>query len=507
MVFILNKKLTSILAAGAILLTIAPATGNFVQVGNNIVHAETFKSGTEGTRTLKFNIKPKIETKVLTYGEPVDLIMVIDGSGSQIEPFNSGDYPNKRKINVALLDALNLVESLPEGSQVMIASYSTNTADSYAKKGVTKLISREDAIKVLKDVKDSAPESKYELEWYRVWEKYLNNAGDKIFDKSSTDRPFEEVYEKETAKKNKYVSVVQFTDEWVQDEDIDKSFADWSKANAKTFMSVLYPKTNDVSRSETMMKAVGHPNIYNARGKTDEQRQKDIIEKFKATALKTNTVTTKTFPMGEITIRAEEGISITEAYLISPKGEKTKLLLNNKASWSTISWAGKLEEEGEYKVVYKFSGSPTETKKIFGNVDVSNKSVVNAVDTIDPNKSTSDEVTEEDIPFETIEEKDPNLPLGERKIKVKGELGKKRTTKTFNLINGVRSGDPTIDTKIVKEKIDEVVLVGTKVKQADVKKKPIETGAAASAVSMPLIGLLSGASVIGIAGYIAKRKR
>lgn len=272
-------------------------------------------------------------------------------------------------------------------------------------------------------------------------------------------------------------------------------------------MSVLYPKTNDVSRSETMMKAVGHPNIYNARGKTDEQRQKDIIEKFKATALKTNTVTTKTFPMGEITIRAEEGISITEAYLISPKGEKTKLLLNNKASWSTISWAGKLEEEGEYKVVYKFSGSPTETKKIFGNVDVSNKSVVNAVDTIDPNKSTSDEVTEEDIPFETIEEKDPNLPFGERKIKVKGELGKKRTIKTFNLINGVRSGDPTVDTKIVKEKVDEVVLVGTKVKQADVKKKPIETGATSSTIAMPLIGLLSGASVIGLAGYIAKRKR
>lgn len=341
----------------------------------------------------------------------------------------------------------------------------------------------------------------------KISKRIKRGLNDKLFDKNRKDIPFEEAYEKETTKKNKYVSVVQFTDEWIQDEDIDSSFATWSKANAKTFMSVLYPKTNDVSRSETMMKAVGHPNIYNARGKTDEQRQKDIIEKFKATALKTNTVTTKTFPMGEITIRAEEGISITEAYLISPKGEKTKLLLNNKASWSTISWAGKLEEEGEYKVVYKFSGSPTETKKIFGNVDVSNKSVVNAVDTIDPNKSTSDEVTEEDIPFETIEEKDPNLPLGERKIKVKGELGKKRTTKTFNLINGVRSGDPTVDTKIVKEKVDEVVLVGTKVKQADVKKKPIETGATSSTIAMPLIGLLSGASVIGLAGYIAKRKR
>lgn len=501
----MNKKISSILAAGAIMITVSPVAGTVIEIGNNVVHAESYKAGDSGTRTLNFNIKPneKTDTKTEVIGEPLDLIMIIDGSGSTIEPFNSGDNPNRRKVNVSLGDALKLAESLPEGSQVMIASYTTNKKDSYDKRGVTRLIPKAEAVKILNEIKDSAPASIYEFEWYKVWEKYLNGLNDKLFDKNRKDIPFEEAYEKETTKKNKYVSVVQFTDEWIQDEDIDSSFATWSKANAKTFMSVLYPKTNDVSRSETMMKAVGHPNIYNARGKTDEQRQKDIIEKFKATALKTNTVTTKTFPSGTVTIKAEDGISITEAELISPKGVKTKLTVNNGA----VSWAGKFEEEGEYKVVYKFSGSPKETKKIVGNVDVSNKSLVNAVDTIDPNKSTSDEVTEEDIPFETIEEKDPNLPLGERKIKVKGELGKKRTTKTFNLINGVRSGDPTIDTKIVKEKIDEVVLVGTKVKQADVKKKPIETGAAASAISMPLIGLLSGASVIGIAGYIAKRKR
>lgn len=59
MVFILNKKLTSILAAGAILLTIAPATGSFIQVGNNVVHAETFKAGTEGQEHLNLILNPK----------------------------------------------------------------------------------------------------------------------------------------------------------------------------------------------------------------------------------------------------------------------------------------------------------------------------------------------------------------------------------------------------------------------------------------------------------------
>jgi surface repeat SSSPR-51 protein len=612
----LNKKLSSIIASGAILLTVAPAAGTLIQVGNNVAHAEAFKAGAQATRTLKFNVKAdeKVNTKTETVGEPVDLIMIIDGSGSQIEQFNSGDNPSKRKINVALGDALKLVESLPEGSQVMIASYDTNTIDSYAKKGVTKLIPKADAIKVLNDVKDSAPESKYQLEWYRVWEKYLNGAGDKIFDKSSTDRPFEETYEKDPAKKNKYVSVIQFTDEWVQDEAIDGSFADWSKSKAKTFMSVLYPKTDGNLRSETMMKAVGHPNIYNSRGKSDAARQKDIIEKFKTSGLKTNTVKTKTFPIGEVTIKAEDGISITEAYLVSPTGVKTKLLLNNNVSWSTISWSAKFEEEGEYSVVYKFSGSPTEIKKIVGDVQVSGKSVVNAVDTIEPNKSSAVDTAKEDIPFKTIEEKDPTLPLGERTVKVKGVLGERTITKTYDVLNGKRVGDPKVDTKVTKEPVDEVILVGTKVdekvtyktihkgddgkvlkeenvaaeksefegykyvktesdnsdklnvvtthyyhklittykgvdekgkevilekvdgtkdkkdfkgyifektekldngdvvhhykaKKADEKKKPVETGANASAAIMPLVGISSGVGVLGAAAYIVKRKK
>ena len=124
MVFILNKKLSSIIASGAILLTVAPAAGTLIQVGNNVVNAEAFKAGAQATRTLKFNVKAdeKINTKTETVGEPVDLIMIVDGSGSQIEQFNSGDNPSRRKVNVALGDALKLVESLPEGSQVMIAS-------------------------------------------------------------------------------------------------------------------------------------------------------------------------------------------------------------------------------------------------------------------------------------------------------------------------------------------------------------------------------------------------
>lgn len=594
------------------MLTVAPALGTFVQIDNNIVHAEVFKAGSTGTRALKFNVKvdEKINTKTEVVGEPVDLIMIIDGSGSQIEPFNSGDNPMKRKINVALADALKLVESLPEGSQVMIASYDTNTIDSYAKKGITKLITKADAIKILNDIKDSATESGYQLEWYRVWEKYLNNAGDKIFDKSSTDKPFEEAYEKDPAKKNKYVSVVQFTDEWVQDEDIDSSFANWSKSKAKTFMSVLYPKLDGSLRSETMMKKVGHPNIYNSRGKNDATRQKDIIEKFKATAIQTTTTKTRISPEGSVTVSAEKDVNLSEVELVSPKGTKTKLEVKD----GKALWTGKLDEDGEYTLNYKFTGTPSEIRRVTGDVKVSNKQVVNATDTIEPNKSSAIDTVKEDIPFKTIEEKDPTLPFGERKVKVKGVLGERTITKTFEVINGKRVENPKVDTKVTKEPVDEIVIVGTKVdekvnyktihkgddgkvlkeenkaaeksefegykyikteadnsdklnvltthiyhklittytgidangkevilekvdgikdkkdfkdyvfektekldngdvvhhykvKKADEKKKPVETGANASSAIMPLIGISSGLGIMGAATYVVKRKR
>ena len=263
------------------MVTVAPAIGTVTNIGTNIVHAEAFKAGSTGTRTLKFNVKAEetVSSKTETVAEPVDLILVIDGSGSFVVPFDSGNNPHRQKVNVAISDAIKLVESLPEGSQVMIASYTWNTTESYAAKAVSNLIPKADAIKVLNDVKDKSKLS--DFDWYTTWENYLKTVDSKIYNKNSEVTPYEEAYEKSTAKKNKYVSVVQFTDEWIQNEDIDTSFAEWSKKNAKTFMSVIYTKISGATKSEEQMKKIGHPNIYNARGKTDEQRQKDIIEKFK----------------------------------------------------------------------------------------------------------------------------------------------------------------------------------------------------------------------------------
>ena len=203
-------------------------------------------------------------------------------------------------------------------------------------------------------------------------------------------------------------------------------------------MSVLYPKADGNLRSETMMKAVGHPNIYNSRGKSDAARQKDIIEKFKETAIKTTTTKTRVSPEGTVTVSAEKDVNLSEVELVSPKGTKTKLEvkmekllgLENSMKMVSTKWITNSQEQ------------PSEIKKVTGDVQVSGKSVVNAVDTIEPNKSSAVDTAKEDIPFKTIEEKDPTLPFGERKVKVKGVLGERTITKTYDVLNGKRVGEP-----------------------------------------------------------------
>ena len=146
-------------------------------------------------------------------------------------------------------------------------------------------------------------------------------------------------------------------------------------------MSVIYTKISGTTKSEEQMKKIGHPNIYNARGKTDAVRQKDIIEKFKSSGLKTTVTKDRISPDGVVSVKAE-------VELVSPTGVKKKLEKNSGEA-TFWSWKGKFEEDGEYTLNYKFTGTPSETKTITGTVQVSNKEVAKAVDTIEPNKSSS----------------------------------------------------------------------------------------------------------------------
>lgn len=82
-------------------------------------------------------------------------------------------------------------------------------------------------------------------------------------------------------------------------------------------------------------------------------------------------------------------------------------------------------------------------------------------------------VEKEKIPYQTIEEQDPTLAEGERKVKVKGVEGSKTSTTTYQLDE--KTGEVKPSVKVDEEpKTDEVILVGTKKKAAQVKLRFID---------------------------------
>lgn len=101
----------------------------------------------DGTYTQKIQVvsDPK-KTKV---EKPTDLLLIMDGSGSLLGK-NTKNGP--RVLETAMRDARALVNSLPDGSQVSIMSYTENNSDSYHTPYYTKLLSKADAIAMLDDM-------------------------------------------------------------------------------------------------------------------------------------------------------------------------------------------------------------------------------------------------------------------------------------------------------------------------------------------------------------------
>ena len=80
-----------------------------------------------------------------------------------------------------------------------------------------------------------------------------------------------------------------------------------------------------------------------------------------------------------------------------------------------------------------------------------------------PVKTTETEVVTEKIPFTTKTIKDANLEVGHEQVDVEGVDGEKEITKIYDLEDGKRVGQPKIVEKTLKEPVEKVVRVGTKV--------------------------------------------
>ena len=389
--------------------------------------------------------------KNITTTKPLDLLVVVDSSGSML----AKDVENMVTILRGLLS------SLDDNSRVMIASYTENTATSYTDK-TTRILTKAEAISIFDAVKTSknTPDAVYRYD--DVW-KAAKSVSDVQF-----GRPFEDAFEKGLDPKHTH-SIIQVTDGWLDHETIDTSFVQWATKNAKTFMSVLLG-SNSSSRSYTEMVAAGHSNIYMVP--YNDQLDLAAVTNNVVTQFK-DTATERVNPLANINVTPEQGITLKEVKLVAPDGKEEVLPIQG----NKVNVNKELGKDGNYKVKVKADGLVPENRKVVTTVNIANKEVGKSEILFegckDDVKGTDEERTKVNIDFKTKYVDDANLMTGTEKVVTDGVIGIKEIIKTWNTINGKRVGEPKIVENMLQGVIDKVIARGTKGFDRDVIKQKI----------------------------------
>lgn len=326
--------------------------------------------------TFSLTTKAPVNKNVTNEYKPTVLDVVLDFSSSyRYKIFDSIDQA-KMLINEALTN---------KDSKVVIQAYTYNSEDTYAvrKNGTgsrgysTTLLTKEEALRILDDLKvlvgknPSISDKYFPSNFEGYFDAIEKTFGDKNYVLKNPDAvvPFEDVV-KEVTKPTDLVSVIQFTDGWNGGEEvrgvttplenIDTSFAEWAKGRAKTFMSVVnknvtkasegeYDKDTNSEQSIKDMTRVGHPNIYDMTGKDRSVVDKELLAKFKETAIEKVTSTKGENQTVAISIVGTNTAKVTKATL---KGATNKDLPIKDGK---VNFTEKLPD-GSWTVEYELSG-------------------------------------------------------------------------------------------------------------------------------------------------------
>lgn len=350
-----------------------------------LVYTFKAKDNTAGNISGKLNVEGQAEQKGKATGTVAFTTKAptVTNKENQVAPLTithvydySSSYAGKLKDSLLL--SKKIIEANSPESKHIIVTYPGNYATTYeanisgdlkrSTDGVaSKLLSKDQALSLIdKLLKINAPSEKNPT--YTNYPDYSQGVADAFGDLrykeanakpdkfGRTVKPYEEIIESLT-KPTDTISVIQYTDGWLDGESIDETFANWAKKRAKTFMSVL--NRNQVTSEDTngnksieQMKAVGHPNIYDMTGKDQEVAEKEIIKQFMETA----TVKTKTTKGENQTVKVMiggNGVTVTKAVL---KGATTKELAikDGKVDFSEKladgSWTVEFEATGNGKL-------------------------------------------------------------------------------------------------------------------------------------------------------------
>ena len=409
--------------------------------------------GQAGTANGQVSFTTKASVTTSNEIKPRSIFAIIDNSGS----VNGGNDSRIRSSFIPLL------QTMGPNDQIQIATYGVNQATSYFSNGandrermVTKMMNRDEFAKFVEEV--LSPKTGTTREAILKQNLVYDFKGVK---QSGSSYEFEDIFD--AARNKDYTPVVmQFTDSWEYEEEIDSSFAEWSKAHAKTFMSVIYGS----GRAEIAMKKAGHPNIFLAQGEftTDSDQTKKVLGQIKATT--TEVVKKGANQTVNVSIGGQ-GVTVTKATL---KGAVTKELpiRDGKVEFSEAL------PDGSYTLDYEAKGSGTLKSLVtVDGKEVGNKTVelkgtsgqkgetktveniikqpVNEIIAIGTQEAAKTDRKIIKIPFKTVEEEDENLNEGVRKVVRPGVEGEKEIITTTipgtTATQGQGSGTITVTTK------------------------------------------------------------
>ena len=392
--------------------------------------------GQAGTANGQVSFTTKAAVTTSNEIKPRSIFAIIDNSGS----VNGG---NDSRIKSSFIP---LLQTMGPNDQIQIATYGVNQATSYFSNGandrermVTKMMNRDEFAKFVEEV--LSPKTGTTREAILNQKLVYDFKGVK---QSGSSYEFEDIFD--AARNKDYTPVVmQFTDSWEYEEEIDSSFAEWSKAHAKTFMSVIYGS----GRAQVAMKKAGHPNIFLAQGEftTDSDQTKKVLEQIKATT--TEVVKKGANQTVNVSIGGQ-GVTVTKATL---KGAVTKDLpiKDGKVEFSEAL------PDGSYTLDYEAKGSGTLKSVVaVDGKEVGNKTVelkgtsgqkgetktveniikqpVNEIIAIGTQEAANVTRRTEPIPFKTKEVEDENLNEGVRKVVQKGQEGLREFIKTTTTV-------------------------------------------------------------------------
>lgn len=131
--------------------------------------------------------------------------------------------------------------------------------------------------------------------------------------------------------------------------------------------------------------------------------------------------------------------------------------------------------------------------------------------TVTIKKVTYEEKTEtQPIEFETVEKESDSLDEGETEVHQKGSDGEKQISKKIKYIDGEKASEEVVDTKTIKEPVDEIIYVGAKNKAGNtfvdqsgavVAYKQVISGSGTAYTSPP--GALTATGVAAYHGGVA----